>query len=250
MSKIRLLAIAAIATASVTSASGALAAPATSGHHASSQGARFSTQLHYTFDEGEKLTDGSLVTNVGHPDFPGRVKTAFSGQLTMVAGLVGHGAGFPRTCSTCGRGIIEASDRPGLDPGKRDLSFGVAVKATALQGQGSANLIQKGLYNEVGGQYKLQTEDGVPSCVILGSRGRLLVQSKSSIADGTWHTVSCTRIGTRVTLRVDGQTVRQLRGQTGLISNAAPVRVGGLALIRANDQYHGNMDSVYVRIKR
>ena len=188
------------------------------------------------------------MTNVGHPRFPGHVATSLSGHFTVVPGRPGHGAGFPRPCATCGRGIIEAGDRPALDPGQHSVSFGAAVRVTHLQAAGESNLVQKGLYNQAGGQYKLQTSNGVPSCVIAGSRGRIVVQSKTSIADGNWHSVGCSRIRARVTLRVDGTIVGRLRGQTGVVSNAAPVRVGGLGLIKSNDQYHGNLDGVYIRI--
>jgi hypothetical protein len=121
---------------------------------------------------------------------------------------------------------------------------------THLQAEGKSNLVQKGLYNQAGGQYKVQVINGLPSCVIFGRLGRLLVTSKVSVGDGHWHNVSCSRVRARVTLRVDGKIAGRLHGGTGVISNAAPVRVGGLALIKANSQYHGNLDNVSLRISR
>jgi hypothetical protein len=250
MYKRRILAVAAAVTASLTATSGAFAASASTVSRSQLRPAQFTSQLHYTFDRGETLADGSLVTNVGHPDAPGRVGTAFDGRLRVVAGHVRRGAAFPKSCLSCGRGIIEAPDRPGLDPGRFSISFGVAARVVAAQAQGVSNLLQKGVYNQSGGQYKLQLVNGHPSCVIFGSRGRLVVRSKTSVADGTWHTLNCSRIRARVTLRVDGTIVGRLLGPTGVISNAATVRVGGLALFKANNQYHGVLDDVYIRINR
>jgi hypothetical protein len=46
--------------------------------------------------------------------------------------------------------------------------------------------------------------------------------------------------------------VAQANGATGRVANAIPVRIGGKAVGPAgdNDQYHGDMDNVFLKIIR
>ncbi len=254
----RLVAIGALATASIAAASMALATP--SAPHAQDSAApvvHYRTQLRYTFDRGETLRPGSLVHDVSGDRHAGRVLVADRGHLSIVPGIHRRGAGYPINCPTCepsGRterkAIIEARDRIGLDPRRHPFFFGVAVKLTRFQALGDSNLVQKGFYNTPGGQYKLQLADGVPSCVVFGGRGRLIVESTKSVADGSWHALSCRRTRGAVALRVDRRLVGRLTGRTGLVANDQPLRVGGKNLQAGNDQYHGDLDNVFLRIKQ
>jgi hypothetical protein len=110
--------------------------------------------------------------------------------------------------------------------------------------------VQKGFFSQAGGQYKLQTDQGRPSCVVNGRAGRLIARSSLSVANRRWHQVTCQRTRTAVILRVDGVVRGRARGVTGRLANEAPIRVGGLKVAGANnDQYHGRLDNVFINIK-
>jgi hypothetical protein len=205
--------------------------------------------LHFSFDNGESLRPGTRVQNVAGRG-EGRVLTADGGRLMRVEGLRRRGAKFPAACGNCGRAIIEAGDRRAFDPGRRGFAYGAAIKMTAAEGSHDSNIMQKGFFRQQGGQYKLQIDFGKPSCVVNGRAGRLKARSTLSVANDRWHTVTCKRTRGAVTLRVDGIVRDRVRGATGRLANAAPIRVGGLKVATArNDQYHGRLDSVFVKIK-
>ena len=254
----RLVAIGALATVSIAAASMALATPsALPAQDSAAPVAHYRTQLRYTFDRGETLLPGSLVHDVSGHRHAGRVLVADRGHLSVVPGIHRRGAGYPINCPTCGptgrterKAIIEARDRIGLDPRRHPFFFGVAVKLTRFQALGGSNLVQKGYFHQPGGQYKLQVDDGIPSCVVSGGRSRLIVETTVNIADGAWHSVTCRRTVDAVIVRVDRRVVGKQSGTPGLIANDAPVRVGGRNLHPHNDQYHGDLDNVFLRIKQ
>lgn len=95
------------------------------------------------------------------------------------------------------------------------------------------NVAQRGLW-ESGGQVKLQLDGGVPSCVVAGSAGRVLVAAPGPVVPGVWYRLACTRVGDVVrlaVLRLDtgGRTGAQAVGPTGavLLPAAVPLSVGG-----------------------
>ncbi len=179
---------------------------------------------------------------------PGKVVGSAHGRLSVVKGITGRGAAFP--CVTCGRALIEAADRPALDPKRHSFRFGAAVRMTPRQGAHHMNIVQKGYYNQQGGQYKLQVDLGRPSCVISGSGGRVIATSNRNLANSRWHNLNCERRGPEVILRVDGVVRGRMSGTIGLVSNASALRVGAKKVHKGgNDQYHGRLDNVFVRIQ-
>jgi hypothetical protein len=123
------------------------------------------------------------------------------------------------------------------------------VREKRARARFGANLVQKGYYNQEGGQWKLQlTAGGVPSCIVFGRRGRVKAAATRSVANGRWHSVSCTRTASGIAIRVDGRVVASARGATGSIANSAPVRVGGKKTSAGNKQYRGRIDSVFLRL--
>jgi hypothetical protein len=245
----RRLGVAIAAAAAIVSSSLMLATPSSGANESAAKAQHFRTQLRFTFDRSETLAAGTLVHDVSRHHHPGLVRVADGGRLTVGRGVVRHGAHYPAGCATCGKAIIETRDSAALDPGKHQVLFGVTIKATAVQGGGDSNLVQKGFYEEVGGQYKLQMDNGIPSCVVRGALRRLLVVATDSVTDGRWHQLECRRLPKAVILRVDGRTVARKGGRTGFIANAAPVRVGGQSLGHDNDEYHGVLDNVFVSIR-
>lgn len=209
---------------------------------------RPSTQLTFNFDNGESLRRGTFVRNVTGRG-RGKVVTAAHGRLKPVRGHPGRAALFPRVRQ--GRAIIEVRDRRSLDPRRRVFTFGASVRMSHRQGRHHANLIQKGYFRQRGGQYKLQSDFGRISCVVFGSAGRVIARAPRSIANRRWHRVTCRRRPHAVILRIDGRLRARVRRATGGLANAAPVRVGGKNVKNAhNDQFHGSLDNVFVRIRR
>jgi hypothetical protein len=226
--------------------SGSLAATA-SGASAAPRAGAPTTTLRLTFDHRESLKRGTIVRDVSGHRHGGKVLSRAGGGLRPVAGRSHRGVGFPVRC--CGRAIVQVADGKGLDPRHRPFTFGAAVKLGRAQARAGSNVVQKGYFNQAGGQYKLQlTAGGVPSCVLYGGKGRIEVKGRASIADRTWHRVSCLRTPTRVQLRVDGKAVAGTRGTVGFIGNAAPLRVGGKKVTPGNKQYHGALDDVFLRL--
>ncbi|MBA3265577.1 MAG: hypothetical protein H0T14_04280, partial [Nocardioidaceae bacterium] len=69
---------------------------------------------------------------------------------------------------------------------------------------------------------------------------------------GAWHNLQCRREGRSVTLRIDGTAVNSGSGRIGRVTTSAPIRIGGkgIGTKSGNDQYHGSLDNVYLRIDR
>ncbi|WP_162799320.1 LamG-like jellyroll fold domain-containing protein [Nocardioides sp. 616] len=206
------------------------------------------TRLRLDFDQVRTLTPGTSVT--GSPArASAQVVTDGVGQLRRRPGARGRGVEFP--CAGCGRAVLEVGDRSSLDPRSDTFAFGASVRIGPGQATHSMNVMQKGYHDEPGGQYKLQVDQGVPSCVVSGSSGRVLLGSTASIADRAWHRLTCRRTPSGVVLVVDGSVVASSATPTGNLSSAAPVRLGGKDVTSIdNDQLHGRLDDVFVRIDR
>jgi Laminin G domain len=206
------------------------------------------TRLSLDFDRVVSLTPGTQVA--GDPARTrGAVVTDGSGQLRRRAGIRGRAVEFPGVGA--GRAVIEVGDRSSLDPRGDTFAFGATVRISPWQAASTMNVVQKGYHDEPGGQYKLQVDAGVPSCVVAGSAGRVMIAATTSVADRGWHRLTCRRTPSGVVLVVDGQVVASSGDPTGDLSSAAPVRVGGKDVTSAeNDQFHGRLDEVFVRISR
>lgn len=206
-------------------------------------------RVFYSFDRHATLRPGTRVPDASGHKHAGRVLVAAGGRLNLVKGIKGHGASFPKLCHTCGRGIIEAADKKGLDPNGHQFSFGAAVRVGARQAVHGQNILQKGYFNQDGGQWKLQLHPGgIPSCVVFGAAGRLRVDGTASVANGHWHRMTCLRTSTGVRLYVDGKVAASGDGPTGWINNTSPVRVGGKKINPANKQFHGRLDAVFLKV--
>jgi hypothetical protein len=205
--------------------------------------------LRFNFDNGESLRPGTRVRNVAGRG-EGRVLVSDGGRLRRVEGVRGRGAKFPAACGTCGKAIIEAGDRNSFDPRRRGFTYGAVLKMTPSEGNSDSNIVQKGYFSQAGGQYKLQTDQGRPSCVVNGRAGRLIARSNVDVSNRRWHRVTCQRTRTAVILRIDGAVRGRARGVTGHLANEAPIRVGGRKVAGVEtDQYHGRLDNVFVRIR-
>ncbi len=209
--------------------------------------ARQGDQVSFTYERGS-LRPGSVVRNVSGR-LHGRVVVADGGRLRPATGRPGRSAKFP--CVGCGRAIIEVPDRSSLDPGTRAFQFGTDVWMTRGERRQRTNVVQKGYFDQHGGQYKLQIDYGRPNCVIRGTEGLAIARATVNVANRRWHRITCSRTGDQVVLRVDGVIRAQVTAPTGAVANGAPVRIGGKNVVRpGNDQYHGRLDDVFIRIRR
>lgn len=200
-------------------------------------------QFLLTFDNRESLKSGTRVVDASGHRHGGRVLT-HGGAITAKPGVVRRGAQFPHR----GRAIVQIPNRKGLNPKHRRFIFGAALRLGPKQATTGSNVVQKGYYNQAGGQYKLQlAAGGVPVCVVFGDAGRIKVTAQRRVADGRWHRVSCARTSTGVTVWVDGKRSGTVNGLTGGIANDAPVKVGGKKVSAGNKQFRGRLDNVYLR---
>ncbi|MCW2797910.1 LamG-like jellyroll fold domain-containing protein [Nocardioides sp.] len=189
----------------------------------------------------------------GHP-FAGRVVTANDGKLELVPGPDGAGraVAFPARCTApigCPRAMVEVIPAPALNPGEADFEYGARVWLSPDQTTTGSNIVQKGRFGTTGGQWKLQVDsaEGEPSCVVRSGTDVLTVRSSVSIADVAWHRVVCRRDKEGVSIRVD-DTVDRVAGRTGSVSSSWPVRVGSPGVGDQDDQFHGRLDDVFLRI--
>lgn len=172
--------------------------------------------------------------------------------------LTPHGSGraveFPRKCATedCARLVLQAPDSPELNPGTRPLRFGAAVKLSPEETGAGENIVQKG-YSTAGGQYKLQVDgiSGKPSCGMSDKSSSTvhLARSRDSIADGRWHRLECRRAGSTLSIVVDDQVKAGVAIPATLsVVTTQPLSIGGKGVGADNDQFHGSVDDVWIRV--
>ena len=151
-----------------------------------------------------------------------------------------------------GRSVVQTPDRPNLNPGASDFSFGARIALT--RGVGEWNVMQKGSWADQ--QWKLSTHvaaDGAQlSCRVNGSIGAVHVFTTGTpiATDGSWHSVACTRSGDTVRISVDGSTVAEASGSIGSVSSTKPYLIGskGAGNLADPDQYLGLLDDAFVSV--
>lgn len=121
------------------------------------------------------------------------------------------------------------------------------------------NLFQRGLHGE-GSQFKLQLDHRYPSCVVSGSAGRVLVRSNAKVTPDEWYRVTCSRIGSEVTVAVtpygSGDTENtSTSGGTGTLTfePSRPASIGGKLTrsgsiaANASDQFNGAVAKAWIK---
>ena len=207
---------------------------------------------------GDSLASGTAVQDSSGNNNDGKVKTEYGGTIDSVTGWNGtRSARFPSGCSSepCPNAAIYVGDAASLDPGYASFEWGVRLRLAPWQTNDGENLLQKGLWGNTGGQWKLQVDKdpGRPSCLVSGYRNgtsyRLIVKSSVGVADDSWHSVTCRRTSSAVEIFIDG--VRRGSGQMPAVnlSNGSPVTIGAKNVSsKSNDQYEGILDDVFMRV--
>jgi Concanavalin A-like lectin/glucanases superfamily len=136
-----------------------------------------------------------------------------------------------------------------LNPGSQTISFTVHVDYTQTPPSGSTtdyDLVRKGVSGTSGGFYKLEIRpDNEAICRFVDSNGHdTRLHTGPKLNTGTWHTITCTKTSSQVTMTIDGTTYNT-SAPTGSISNTAPLYLGAKP---GTDYYNGRMDEVSINI--
>lgn len=251
------LTLAGVLAGAVTAAPGAQAAPA--GTHAAAVRVAAAVTAAASAVSGTVVAryalDGGRSSAI--PDDSGnghtlRLIAGNGGTVRPVPHRSGQALRFPAKCTgTCPHAALQSPSSASLNPGTRAISYGASVLLAPSQTSEGQNIVQKG-YSTTSSQWKLQIDGdaGRPSCVLVGAQpGIKIVRSSFSVADGSWHTVECRRISTTLVVLVDG-VVRGTRTVSAKLSvaNNRPLSIGGKGAYADNDQFHGIIDDVWVRI--
>lgn len=141
--------------------------------------------------------------------------------------------------------VVSVKHSAGLNPGAATFTASARIRFAAPPSTavGDYDLVRKGLAGTVGGHWKMEiVQSGKGYCLFKGLSGRVVLTAGPNLADNAWHTVTCQRAGSTVTLTVDG-TAYVKSGPTGTIANTSPVYVGAKTLA-GGDQFTGDMDYV------
>ena len=215
----------------------------------------------YNFDDGFDRAE-TIFDDSGHGHTL-RMTSRHGGVVRTELRGTGLALSYPRPCRkpsfrlsgtspTCPRVVLQASTSDDLNPGIRPFAWGAMIKLPPNATGPGENVIQKGFRARTG-QFKLQVDGvaGHPSCVITETRTRAFheVYARLSIADGLWHRVDCLRGRTTLMIVVDRRISAEKLIPAGLmVSNDMPLRIGGKGVLRANDQFNGAIDDVYVAL--
>ncbi len=234
-------------------------------------------RLRYDFEQGiltEPSSNRQYVVDTtggttGHPHH-GYLGGSGGGAVGLVSDPTrGSVAKFPEPCDLtnaagCPKAMIrtDPAQLDDLNPRSRPFSFGAVLLMEPSHLTGGSNVVQKGLHNDPGGQWKLQVDSppgslGHPSCSVRGVLDEELAEpisvkaSEVDVADGGWHRVVCRRTAdNRLAIVVDGVWDNSKPVPSGMdIGNGAPVSVGAKHLNSDdNDQFHGALSRVFFRL--
>ena len=142
-----------------------------------------------------------------------------------------------------------------LDPGDQPFRWSVELRLSPAQTSDGQNLLQKVLWGDTGGQWKLEVDgaEARPSCVVSGYRDgtyrRVFVRSSVGVATGLWTRVTCRRTETGVAISVNGVRTGWAPMEPVRLDSDAPVTVGAKWVDRPDgDQFSGHLDDVVMQV--
>jgi len=214
------------------------------------------TTLSYGMDE----TSGTSMLGTGGAP-PGTI----SGDVTLGVpgntGSAGDGAyAFNQNAGNCdsssnvtGTGFVKISSKPVFAVGSLPFSFSVWVNTTTVPGKDSG-ATAKCDFDVVrrSSQWKLEliptgnvsNRRGVPHCVwtgvLNGTPTKAALTGASSVTDGSWHQITCSRTDTGEQLIVDGAIVATSATNLGEINSTSKIFIGKTA--SGEDFYQGLLD--------
>lgn len=212
--------------------------------------------------------DGADALLVAGSRAVARSQVIAGAQLSVVGSWDGtHALGFPA--------VSDAAEPPGLavvvqgaagslpSPGDADFSYGADVvldATTTTDLDNGDNVLQRGLASDAS-QFKLQVDNGRPSCTVMGTGGRLIAKARQPLAAAAWFRLRCDRTGDQITLTVapvaggEPETV-SAAGTVGSVSfvDGLPLSIGrkvapdALPILTQPDQFNGSIDNVWATL--
>jgi hypothetical protein len=155
-------------------------------------------------------------------------------------GIAGTAYGFPGQPA-----IVNVPSSPSLNPGSASFSVTVHVNTSVVTRDDSADVIRKGLSTNSNTLWKMELRPSSTRktekvrCYFHGSSGIVSLYGPKNVADGAWHTITCAKNGSSVSVTQDGVT-RTKSGTAGSISNSAPLTIGAKAF--NDDAFQGFVD--------
>jgi hypothetical protein len=142
--------------------------------------------------------------------------------------------------------VILVPDSAGLNAGTADMVVTVHVAFDEAP-EDDYDLIRKGLSSTAGGDWKIEivNVDGrsVARCYLKGPGGSWQKTTGPDLADGVYHTITCEKHATTVSMSVDG-TVWKKTKALGTMGNKAVLSIGAKA--EGGDWYEGTMDEISI----
>jgi hypothetical protein len=124
--------------------------------------------------------------------------------------------------------LVKVPHAASLNSGTQPLRITVQFKTTSA---GEHNLMQKGQSGTAGGFWKLELNPDGPTpgkarCTFKGGNGGASVTAAPLLNDGQWHTISCRKTSTTITVTIDGVTTTR-SARVGSITNTYAISLGG-----------------------
>jgi hypothetical protein len=185
---------------------------------------------HMNEPSGRRMIDASGNGNRGRLSHVERVSPGFNGK-----------GGAYRFNGRSSRVIVR--NDPSLNPGSRNIRIAVHVKFGMKPSAsiGDYDLVRK---QSGGGTYKVEIRrSGQGFCKFRGNLGNVAITAGPNLADDRWHTIVCRKVGSTVTLTVDGESFQET-GPIGSIANSKVLVLG--AKETPADWYKGIMDEVRI----
>ena len=131
-----------------------------------------------------------------------------------------------------------------LNPGSKNITITIHVKATSVPKKPDWDLMRKGKVDTSGGEWKIEYQPtGKASCGFKGTKSGGL-SAGPALNNGKWHTVQCVKTSSSIKLIVDGQTYSK-SAKIGSITNSAPVVIGSHG---GSEFFVGALDEASIQI--
>lgn len=227
-------------------------------------------ELVLEFDEGLAGAGERLRRVQSSGELGVRISMVYAarGRIERVDGRSGFAAALPKFSPTSPTRAAAIVVRPrgadGLEPGTRPMRWGADLRLDRAFGvsptDNGANVIQRGLF-DASSQFKLQVDNDVPSCRVLGDLGSATVTADHPLTADQWYRVHCVLRSERLSLFVGrpgrpGPESWHVEAAVGEVSfrRSTPVTIGakvdvdGDIVRTSTDQFNGTLDNVFLDI--
>lgn len=152
---------------------------------------------------------------------------------------------------------VVVPDSPTLNPGVSNFSYTVQIQTDRVPPSGTDyDVLRKGLAATEGGEYKIEIINsngiGKAYCVVKDAAGHIgAIAGTTNVADGAVHTLTCSKLANRVSLKVDGLALRKKYVSLGSIFNTAELLIGARTSTdtdTTNDWYTGTVRSASISV--